>query len=676
MDANDPQQQLRIGIWWIDLPGSGERDDAGLQQLIATFLGAGNEVVLVAEAWQHPAQPRLEVKVASFHARGSPIVAALLATYSRLRRVKGRIRRRVALASRAWLLLLIPLAPLGVLLLLARLLYPLVSRVVRRVLDRPRREAERVASILVSEARCDVWLALSASSTFPFGSGVRCVWLVDGPPDRAVMPCFDDDETVSWFNARLQTVVQNATLFLVHSPEVLTRPDLSGWDLLHERLRVIPVGEPHAWLPILAEAAALPLSGKGLIAPVASNRPPHVHLILPYPYQGGVWEAVRTLLPGLVEVNRRRGNLLRITLAFPPGQLGIDELIAEVPELTIEWLSSQLFPAKDGGTQALLWSLSALRADAWFLLVDRVRHPLVAVRPFGFMVYDVIQKYIPEMFPATFHREFLPSMRATVSRSDRVITTNPVTRLDVAAEYGLSSDRVALVPVACEPGTKFEGMAPRRVPVPQKFLLNVTNPSPHKGMAVVLRAYARLKARLGGRGPGLVFCGVNTERIAPSYNGPVDDVVWRRPRELVSALGLVQGEDVWFLGHIDDAQLRDLYERCSAVINAARFDNGTFSLLEARYFGKPVICSRYPAAVALYDRFEIPIDYFDLEDDQGLVEAMHRAINQPALAGADLDRCRTALADPKFSHRRHAEQVYDVLLDMARRARETTRQAA
>ena len=679
MYSTEPRKPLRIGIWGIDVPGPGERDDAVVGRLIDTFLGAGHEVVLVAEAWPYPAKPGLEVKADSFLTHLSASAKALLAVYSFLRRIKAGVRRRVAHASRFWLLLLIPLAPLGLALLLARFvfwrLFPPLKRLVRKTLERLRRDAELWANGVVAKAKCDVWLALSARSTFPFSLGERCVWSIDGPPDRPVAPRFEDDQTLSWFNLRLPTVLPNATLFLVHSPEILTLPVMLGWEVIRDRLRVVPVGEPQAWLPILVEAAALPLSAEGLIAPPPPNRPSHIHIFLPVRYRGGVWEAARTLLEGLVEVNRNRRNPLRITLALVPGQPGIEELAAAVPDLPVEWLSLQLFPAEGGGTQALPWSPSALHADAWFVLVDRVRHPLMTVRPFGFMVYDVIQKYIPEMFTAEFHREYLPSMRATVSRSDRVIATNPVTRLDVAEEYGLPGDRVALVPVACEPGTKFEGLPPRRVPVPEGFLLNVTNPSPHKGMAVVLRAYARLKRRSRGRVPGLIFCGVDTERIDPSYQG-LDEPIWSRPRALVRELGLVPGVDVWFLGYTDDAQLRDLYERCGAVINAARYDNGTFSLLEARYFGKPVICSRYPAAVALYDRFEIPVDYFEVENDRSLAQAMCRALDHPALAGADLDRCRAALADPKFGHRRHAEQVHDVLLDMTRRARDSARQAA
>lgn len=672
MEVNNPRKSQRIGIWGIDLPGTAERDDAGIQRMIDTFLGAGNETVLVAESWRHTVPPGLEVQVVSPRSQLSLISRILLTGYSLLRRVKGKIRRRVRLPSRFWLVLLLPLVPLGLLLVLAwasfRFCFPTVGRFLRSVEDRLRREGERLADSVVSTARCDVWLALTARTTFPFALGERCVWLVDGPPDRAVPPLFDDDETISWFNTRLLSASQNATLFLVHAPEVLSLPALIGWDLIRERIRLLPIGQPRAWLPILIEAAALPLSADDWVAPTTPNRRSHVHIIMPYRYRGGVWEAARTLLAGLVRVNRERGDPLRITLAFLPGQQGIDELAAEVPELPIEWLSLQLFPSRDSGTRALPWSPSALGADVWFSLIDRIRYPLIAAKPLGFMVYDVIQRYLPEIFTKEFHRDYLPSMRATVSQADRVITTNPVTRLDVVEEYGLARDRVALVPVACEPGRKFESLAPRAVPVPTGFLLNVTNPSPHKGIAVVLRAYARLKERLGGTGPGLVFCGFNTERISPDYNGP-DDPMWSRPRELVGELGLVAGVDVWFLGYTDDAQLGDLYDRCCGVINAARYDNGTFSLLEAWYFGKPVICTRYPAAVALYERFEIPIDYFDIEDDKGLAEAMNRAMNQPALVGAELDRCRAALAHPKFSHRRHAEQVYDVLLDMARRAR-------
>jgi glycosyltransferase involved in cell wall biosynthesis len=269
----------------------------------------------------------------------------------------------------------------------------------------------------------------------------------------------------------------------------------------------------------------------------------------------------------------------------------------------------------------------------------------------------------------------MPSMRATVARADRVITTNPVTRLDVAEEYALEPHRVALVPAACEPGVKFGGQVPRPVPVPSGHLLNITNTSPHKGIAVVLRAYARLKEQLGGRGPGLVLAGHNTDLLGPSYSGP-QDAVLRGLRASIRELGLVPDQDVWFLGYTDDAQLHDLYERCHAVINAARYDNGTFSLIEARYFGKAVVCSRYPAAVALYDHFGIPVDYFEPGDDRDLAETLCRVMERPTLAGEELARCREALADPKFSHRRHAEQVYELLLDMARRGREALRRAA
>ena len=681
MATGDPERKLRIGIWAVDLPRRYAPDDPGLLQVIAGLVGAGNEVLLVAEQWQGPTPPGLFVTKKSHWRRMPHWAKGLLALRAMVRPLAAQARRILApLRGRKNLLLLLALLPLAPLSLLARFGYRLLSAsgrpLFRRVESRRRREVARLVARIVPGARCDVWLVLSAQTSFPFAPGVRCAWLLDGPPNRPSAPVLDDTETADWHKAaRLGDTGFNGTLFLVHSRESLAGPSIAGCGAVQDRYRVLPVGDADAWLDALEDAASLPLSECELTAPLSPNRPYHVRVFLPMAYRGGVWEAARTLLVGLDEVNRGRRNPLQITLAFAPGQAGLDALAAKVPGLRIEQLTQQLFPAAGGGTQALPWSPSALRADAWFSLVDRFRYPMMVVRPLGVMVYDVIQKYLPEIFSEEFHTEYIPSMRATVARADLVITTNPVTRLDVAEEYALARHRVALVPVACEPGSKFGGQAARAVPVPSGHLLNITNISPHKGIVVVMRAYARLKRELGGRGPGLVFSGNNTHLIGPSYTGP-EDAVLRGLRDVLRELGLVPGEDVWFLGYTDDAQLHDLYERCGAVINAARYDNGTFSLIEARYFGKPAVSSRYPAAVALYDHFGIPVDYFEADDDRDLAETLFRVMNRPTLAGEELARCREALADPKFSHRRHAEQVYELLLDLARRGREAGRRAA
>jgi glycosyltransferase involved in cell wall biosynthesis len=76
------------------------------------------------------------------------------------------------------------------------------------------------------------------------------------------------------------------------------------------------------------------------------------------------------------------------------------------------------------------------------------------------------------------------------------------------------------------------------------------------------------------------------------------------------------------LGYVDDAQLLDLFTRCRVVVNAARYDNGTYSLIEATYFGKPTVCSDYPAAKNYTVATGVEPLYFPVEDAVALAEAV------------------------------------------------------
>jgi glycosyltransferase involved in cell wall biosynthesis len=252
------------------------------------------------------------------------------------------------------------------------------------------------------------------------------------------------------------------------------------------------------------------------------------------------------------------------------------------------------------------------------------------------------------------------------------MTTSPATRDDVIAEYGLDPSRLRLVPVACEPHRRFASLVPEHVPLPDRpFVLHAANTSEHKGAGVVLRACGRLKERLGEQAPMLVMCGGFTEYFSPSRDGTVarDEPHWRNMRTLVRDLELAEGRDVAFLGYVNDRQLLDLYQRCAAVVNAARYDNGSFCLIEGRYFGKPIVSSRYPAAESLCQRFGVPAKFFPIDDASVLAGLLAEAINKPPLSPAALEDLRRRLEDPEFSIRRYAERVYDMLVELAAHGR-------
>jgi alpha-1,3-rhamnosyl/mannosyltransferase len=420
-----------------------------------------------------------------------------------------------------------------------------------------------------------------------------------------------------------------------------------------------------------------------------AGEPLEVFLFLQHPYLGGVWESTRELIKALLEINARRCRMT-FTLGVQEEQTKVQALRRLAGRLPIERMKfevlthaeiARMLPDDPHGYGVrpdqvyCFWSANArtaLRADAWLALCDRFHNALLPARPYGVIVHDMIQRYVPQLFSSTFFAWQERGMVPTIRQARVVMTTNPATRDDVIGEYGLDPKRVRHVPVACEPHRRFGGLTPERVHLPMRpFILHAANTSPHKGAGVVLRAFGRLKERLGEDAPLLVVCGGYTECFAPTYGGkPGDDGYWQDIRTLVSDLDLREGGDVVFLGFVSDPQLLDLYQRAAVVVNAARYDNGSFCLIEGHYFGRPVISSHYPAAEYLCERFGIPAKYFPIEDDAALAELLAQTVNEPPLAGAELERVRARLTNPEFSFQRYAERVYDMLVELATQGRQ------
>ena len=88
--------------------------------------------------------------------------------------------------------------------------------------------------------------------------------------------------------------------------------------------------------------------------------------------------------------------------------------------------------------------------------MDRFPLPLLPARPYGVIVYDMIQRAVPEAFDPVFFRSMKMGMRPTLHAAEVVLVTSPQTRMDVMAEYGLETDRVALAPLACNPAAPLQ----------------------------------------------------------------------------------------------------------------------------------------------------------------------------------------------------------------------------
>ncbi len=369
--------------------------------------------------------------------------------------------------------------------------------------------------------------------------------------------------------------------------------------------------------------------------------------MLQTPYLGGVWTATKDLIRSVAELNRVRGQL-DLTFGIRSEQTDIDGLEQFLP---LEKLKYAIVPAdqlgrvvsfdalfasddtrRDSPHFSVVANSTALNADAWIALVDRFWAPLLPDRPYGVIVYDMIQHYCPEAFEPEFFQMYEQAMKPTVHYADLVMTTNAVTQEDVRRFIGNANANIRRASVSFEVEARFVGCKAERVQLPRTpFILNVNNGSPHKGIELMLRGQAKLCSQLGAAAPLLVVCGNYTQAYTKNYKGPPDLVAWKTIRQLVVDLKLVEGRDVIFLGHVSDDQLLYLFQECRMAVNSARYDNGSFNLIEANYYGKPALSNRYPAAEWLYDRFQIPVRYFPIDDAEGLATAMREAMQTPAL---------------------------------------------
>jgi glycosyltransferase involved in cell wall biosynthesis len=136
-------------------------------------------------------------------------------------------------------------------------------------------------------------------------------------------------------------------------------------------------------------------------------------------------------------------------------------------------------------------------------------------------------------------------------------------------------------------------------------------------------------------------------------------------RRLVSDLGLQEKKDVFFLGFVSDAELLDLYQRCAVVINASLYDNGSFNLAEAAYFGRPAVSSDYPAARFLCERFGVRAHFFPSGDASGLAKAIQEALGEGPQEKCVIEQARKHFEDPEYTSLRFAERVCALLSEIA-----------
>jgi glycosyltransferase involved in cell wall biosynthesis len=222
--------------------------------------------------------------------------------------------------------------------------------------------------------------------------------------------------------------------------------------------------------------------------------------------------------------------------------------------------------------------------------------------PFVAQVHDLIHLDYPETLPALdclwrhFNLLKLSLRRATFQVSSEF------TRQRLHAAYSIPLDRVerTYLPI--------HGRFTAEIRFgPREGACCFVYPArawPHKNHVNLLRAYSVYREKLSERAWNLILTAGDDMRTA-------------RLRSLASSLGL--GTKVQFLGEVGEGELHRIYQSASALVFPSRYEGFGIPLVEAMYFGLPIICGRTGSQPEVAGDAAL---YVDVEDPQDIADAM------------------------------------------------------
>ena len=277
-------------------------------------------------------------------------------------------------------------------------------------------------------------------------------------------------------------------------------------------------------------------------------------------------------------------------------------------------------------------------ADFWLIISDRLNVALPAHRRYAIVVYDYIQRYVPAIFGQTADRTAIwmqfEAYAEAARRADFVVCTTQQTRSDCIGYVGADPERVRLFPMEFDPLS--DDAAPPDADA-RPYLLWTTNSTHHKNHLNVLEGMERLFRRRPDLPHELKMSGVLTHLFDESSKGEphFDDPYIKRVRAKIEECEAVKRR-LRILGNIPDGSYVDQLARADVLVHGALYDNGTFSVVEAAWFGVPSVSSDYPAMREIESRFGVPLEYFEATDTDTRAAALARMLEAPDVARARL----------------------------------------
>ncbi|MEM2001565.1 MAG: glycosyltransferase family 1 protein [Candidatus Methanomethylicaceae archaeon] len=257
--------------------------------------------------------------------------------------------------------------------------------------------------------------------------------------------------------------------------------------------------------------------------------------------------------------------------------------------------------------QAFLWrDLHRYRLDC---LISNYVLPIPSSCPAIVVVHDMLYARYPEAMelPKLWYWRLMVPL--SIRRSRSVVTVSNFSKREICEVHPFAKNKIFVTveginPELAQYGNGTESMRTESEP----FLLSVATFGKHKNLEMLIYALTKLRS-MGYLSLKLVMVGAARTPDAKKVLSNIKGLTWQ--------FGLDQ--DVRILGHVSARDLAGLYQRARALVVPSLYEGFGLPVIEAQFFGCPVICSNRAALPEIAGNAAI---FFEPSSIDSLVEAI------------------------------------------------------
>ncbi|HEY8108882.1 MAG TPA: glycosyltransferase family 1 protein [Patescibacteria group bacterium] len=257
--------------------------------------------------------------------------------------------------------------------------------------------------------------------------------------------------------------------------------------------------------------------------------------------------------------------------------------------------------------------LPAPRCDLWHF-TNYVAPP--TRKPFVVTIHDLTFVKHPgyvEPKNLEYLKRFVPD---TLERAAQVIAVSESTRDGIIDAFGVSRNRITVVPHAAHPrfaeqqDPATRGRIAKKYGIDRDYLLTVGTLEPRKNLETLLLAFSAMRKH------------VREQLVVVGGQG----WLFEETERLIRKLGLT--DRVILTGYVPDAELPALFSGAKAFVFPSHYEGFGIPLLEAMTAGTPVVTSNTSSMPEVAGTAAL---YFDPDDDKGMRLAIERVLDDAKL---------------------------------------------